>query len=49
MRIIFIHKIDTDVPAVLDQWVSEVLVEGKCTAKKVANKLKTPKFPFIFK
>ena len=47
MRIISIHKIDTNTPAVLDHWVSEFSVEEKSDTKKVANKLKIPKFPFI--
>ena len=49
MRISFIHKIDTNTQAVLDQWVSEFSAEEKSAAKKVANKLKIPKCPFICK
>ena len=49
MRISFIHKIDANTPAVLEQWVSEVSVEEKNFVQKVANKLKIPKFPFIWK
>ena len=45
----FIHKIDTDIPAVLEQGVSEISVEEKSVAKKVANKIKIPKFTFICK
>ena len=38
----FIHKIDINTPAVLEQRAPEVSVEEKSTAKKVANKLKIP-------
>ena len=49
MRISFIHKFDANTSVVLEQWVSEVSVEEKRAAKKVANKLKNPKFPSICK
>ena len=49
MRIGFIHMIDTNTPVVLEQCVSEFSVEEKSAAKKVANKLKNPKFLFICK
>ena len=49
MRVIFIHKIDTNTPTVLEQWVSEFLVEDKSAAKNVANKVKMSKFTFIWK
>ena len=42
MRISFNHKIDTNPPAILEQWVSESSVEEESAAKKVANKLKIP-------
>ena len=49
MGIIFIHKIDTNKPAFLDQWVWEVLTEEKSAAKKVANKIKSTNFPLFAK
>ena len=47
MRIDFIHNTNTNTPAVLEQWVSEVSAEEKCTAKKVSIKLKSLKFPIL--
>ena len=44
MRISFIHIIDTNASAILEQWLSEVSVEEKNAAKKVVNKLKIPNF-----
>ena len=40
--IIFIHKVDTNTPEIIDKWFSEVLEEDKSAAQKVANKLKMP-------